>query len=146
MTSLTAHVSFPLSMLTDDQIAGFFSVATIAWTQFAEALAYCSATILRVEVMRRQDNRDVGRNDVEPADGFVVDFGLWSDKDLADALAVVTETSYGIQHAQFGEFVDEWTKAITLAVAYRLRNSADARNSVPFLNRIGVSNANPETN
>ena len=146
MTSQTAHVSFPLSMLSDDQLAGFFSVAVTVWSQLAEALSFCSGTILRDEAVRRDGNRVAGRNDAEPADGFAVDFELWSDKDLADALAVLKETSYSVQHAQFGEFVDEWIKAITLAVAYRLRNSTDARNSVSFLNRIGASNANPEAN
>ena len=96
--------------------------------------------------MRRDSNRDVGRNDAAPAAGFAVDFSLWSDKDLAAALAVLTETSYSVQHAQFGEYTDEWIKAITRAVSFRLRNSADARNSVPFLARIGATNANPEAN
>ncbi len=79
-------------------------------------------------------------------------FDRWSDRDVGDALRLVTVMSYVVSSVSFGELVDYLAAVLAEIAGERLVASGDDRNAVHFLERNlpvsqeGTADANPETN
>ena len=138
-------IETPLTTFPDEQLAGLF-VATTLWHPHAEAFAICIAKAIHLEGQRRQHNRTHPASRQE-AGYFVINFALWSDKDVADALLLTTVFTYQIEHPQFGEFIDEVAKVIAQVATMRLCGSSDPRNALSFEQRYKEgSRYDPEAN
>ena len=132
-------VDFPLSALPDDVLGGVFAFVC-QYQEHASALTFCVAHALRLEARRRQNNR-AGGEPIAPGP-FGIDFSLWSDTDVAEALLTTHAWSTKSDHLAFAELADELNLAITTVAVFRLATSDDPRNPIPFDKR---NHVDPET-
>jgi len=72
---------------------------------------------------------------IEPAP-VPLDFSAWSDRDVGDALQVLTAATYQCSDPMVGEFIDAVGKLVVRVAAGRLAASHDPRNSVHFVERM----------
>lgn len=136
-------VDFPVSALTAEALATL-PVRLGVFGDKAPALVHCVQQTAYAEAWRRSENATRKPEErIEPG-LIVVDFDLWSDRDVADALLVLLgllETN----DPDFGELIDEWQKTVNLVAILRLRESGDPRNACDYIARTRVNN-DPENN
>ena len=122
-----------------------------AWLDAAPALSTEIGSAVHDEIERRfwlVTNPDTPK---EPAP-LALHFDRWSDRDVGDALRLVTVMSYVVSSVSFGELVDYLAAVLAEIAGQRLGASGDDRNAVHFLERNlpdsqeGTANANPEAN
>lgn len=143
-TSECCTVEYPLSALTDGELERIAAQAKL-WGPQALAFAAMCYEAVRAECLRRQANRDAEKQIQPPGEGFVVNFGFWSDRDIGDALIGCTSLTYSEPvDAKIGEFIDAWMKAVAKVATYRLRMSRDPRNGSTFLDRVAAAAAEQE--
>lgn len=121
-----------------------------AWLDAAPALSTEIGSAIHNEIERRFWNVTDPASPKEPAP-LALHFDRWSDRDVGDALRLVTVLSYVASHAQFGEMVDYLATVLAEIAGERLRASGDARNAVHFVERnlpdsMEGNRHDPETN
>lgn len=134
-----------MSHWPDEKLAGLFSVATLLWFQHAPALAIHVCEVVRAECQRRAGNRASADNYVEPQ-VFGIDFGAWSDTDVAHSLGLTAILTQDSTDVELGEMVDSLHTALVGIAAYRLKTSGDPRDDLSFEQRWGTPDVDPETN
>ncbi len=129
-------LEMPFSALPDDRLAGLFA-ATRVWYPNAEALATCVGCGVVAEARRREHNRSFAAgDDAIPADLMQVNFARWSDRDVGEALALLSVFSRRAESADFGELSDALLDLLAMESARRLVNSGDYRNASTFGDRL----------
>lgn len=141
MTETRFEIDFPPSMMTDNTLVTSFTFIC-QHQDHAPMLCVAAAHILAAEGNRRDFNRSNPSERLGPG-RFVVDFADWSDRDVGEALKVLSVWTSRSENPEFGEYADAFADVVTLAAAERLTNSADPRNKIPFDQR---NQHDPETN
>lgn len=141
-----ATLEMPFSALPDERLAGLFA-ATRLWYPNAEALATCVGCGVIAEARRREHNRSVSvYDDAIPPDLLQVNFARWSDRDVGEALALLSVFSRRAESADFGELSDSLLDMMAQEAARRMVNSGDYRNGSTFGQRLKGEDDAPSPN
>lgn len=138
---------FYFSQFSDAELTAIFQSGK-SWLTAAPALSTEIGAAVHDETERRfwlVTNPDTPK---EPAP-LSLHFDRWSDRDVGDALRLVTVLSYVVSHAQFGEMIDYVAAVLAEIAGERLAASSDDRNAVHFVERLQVEEGkchDPEAN
>lgn len=119
-----------------------------AWLTAAPALSTEIGAAVHDETERRFWNVTDPDSPKEPAP-LSLHFDRWSDRDVGDALRLVTVMSYVVSSVSFGELIDYVAAVLAEIAGERLGASGDARNAVHFVERLQAEEGkchDPETN
>lgn len=144
----TPSQPFYLSRLSDPELTGVFAVGKL-WFDAAPALSVSLAGNLSDELSRRVRNVSAGDHPPHGPKPLDLHFGQWSDRDVSDALRLVTVFSYVATDAKVGELIDHLVATIAEVAGQRLAASGDPRNAVHFIERLQAEETkrnDPETN
>ena len=124
---------FHFSQFSDAELTAIYQSGK-AWLDAAPALSTEIGSAIHDEIERRFWNVTDPASPKEP-EPLSLHFDRWSDRDVGDALRLVTVMSYVISSVSFGELIDYLATILAELAGERLRASGDARNAVHFLER-----------
>lgn len=139
---------FYLSRLTDPELTAMFMV-TRQWFDACPALSVSLGGNLNDELSRRVRNVSFPAKAPSGPEPLDLHFDQWSDRDVSDAVRLLTVASYILTDAKVGELIDHLVASMAEVAGERLAASGDPRNAVHFCERLQVEEGNrhdPETN
>ena len=148
MTPYRQQQPFYLSRFADPELTGIFAVARL-WFESAPALSISLGGCLSDELSRRVWN--VSASDQSPREPELLDlhFSQWSDRDVSDAVRLLTVVSYILTAAKIGELIDHLMATLAEIAGERLAASSDPRNAVHYCERLQAEEGqrhDPSTN
>ncbi len=124
---------FYFSQFSDAELTAIYQSGK-SWMNAAPALSTEIGAAVHDETERRfwlVTNPDTPK-EPEP---LAPHFDCWSDRDVGDALRLVTVMSYAVSSVSFGEMIDYLAAVLAEIAGERLGASGDDRNAVHFLER-----------
>lgn len=143
-----ARIEAPMSMFSDQELAGLFAATTLWHAHGIEGLSILVACMARSEAERRHWNRQHPHEPPKEAGYGDIRLSDWSDKDVADALVFCWGFA-DTNNIKLGELVDALGETFVTIAGERLRASHDPRNATGFEERCREREGNrndPEAN